>query len=217
MGHSFTSYMSQSSIEFLAELDKSGPDIFLNHLPAYGYGDNEVAEWLTKPFGEIVYGAYLVVKSFYNNASRTVNPPWLDMAGVSQGFFSYGFWDRSWPNSVKQQLLYHSQTIWQNIGTESTLRLVSRIFGMELNLWLGGAPFTTEFGETGSRLDIDPLPLGGGDYGFLTLPLQVERGSKDWVAADRILYYFTPATYDITTTYDQFYCDYSAAGEPVLS
>jgi hypothetical protein len=224
MSHNFNTYLSEPQKEFWELSGKLAGDILIEHLPAYGYGDNEAAIAICKPFGEIVYQVRQTLLSFYVNAGRgSTNSPWLDMAGVSQGFFSFGFWDRTWDNSIKQALLYHSQEIWQGLGTERILLLVAGIFGLSGNLWFGSGPFlVADDAGNGGRVSgpeelYETFPALSNFSGFFLLPLTTPRGSKLWALAGEILEHFTPATVSTQVAYDQFYCNYSATGEPILS
>jgi len=217
---SIEAYMSPSTLAFWKRLEQEKADIFVNHLPVHGYQDNSTVRAICQPFGEIVYQSQLVAKSFfYNSAPSVTASPWLDTAGVAHGFFSYGFWERGWDNSTKQALLRMCPRIWQRLGTEQIFREVAAIFGIgDTRLWLGGPAFRLDNGSgVGSRLDVDTLPILSTATGFVLLPISVARGSETWVLVRELVEHFTPITVDIIPSYDQFYCDYTAAGEPVLS
>lgn len=91
----------------------------------------EVADWLT------AFSDAVLTRSKFgtvDDGARQVDPlkcdaRWLDLLAPLCGW--YGYWDKSWPEASKRQLLANSYTkIWPYHGTTSALSFVLTVLGV---------------------------------------------------------------------------------------
>lgn len=96
------------------------------------YQENEVAEYLTQFWDELLVGTKLKI----DDLSRQLNPlecdeNWLDFLAPLCGFTEV-YWDKTWGAGAKRLLLHNSySTIWPNKGSKEVLSLVLTCFNIQ--------------------------------------------------------------------------------------
>ncbi|WP_414575325.1 phage tail protein [Anabaena sp. CCY 9402-a] len=139
----------------------TGRPIF-SRLPGV-YQENEVADWLTVFFDELLVGA----KAQVDGIPRQLDPllcddVWLDRINLIFGF-SDEYWDRAWPEASKRVLLDGAYTeIWNKRGTRASLSYVLSALNIEHTIWEGSS-----FILGTSQLDINTLGDGSWRYKIL--------------------------------------------------
>lgn len=112
---------------------RDGRPVF-NRLPGVngGYSDNEVADWLTRYWDELLTTLSLGV----DDVPRQIDPLtcdvfWLDFLAIPTGWVGL-YWDTTWPESAKRLLLAASlDFIWPRKGTREVLSFVLNALAIE--------------------------------------------------------------------------------------
>ena len=91
----------------------------------------QVGDWLTEFSDSVLIRSKFIV---VDDGERQVDPLscdvlWLDLLAPLCGW--YGYWDESWPETSKRQLLANSYTkVWPYHGTSGTLSFVLNTLGI---------------------------------------------------------------------------------------
>lgn len=141
-----------------AEAWNTGRPIF-SRLPEV-YKNNLVADYLTNFFDELLYKTKLKV----DDIPRQLNPlncdsNWLDFLAPLCGFTGK-YWDRSWQDNHKRNLLFNSyKKIWNNKGSKEGLSTVLSCF--EIPHAIGSR---NDFILGFSKVGVDPLGNSAYEY-----------------------------------------------------
>ncbi|AUT00915.1 hypothetical protein CLI64_11170 [Nostoc sp. CENA543] len=160
------------------------------------YQDNQVADWLTVFFDELLVGT----KTLVDSIPRQLNPTtcdavWLDQIAPLFGFSSL-YWDRGWPEASKRLLLANAYTIiWAKRGTRESISFVLDALNIQHEIWEGSS-----FILGSSQVSIDRLGDGAWEYKIL-LPRRYPFNGQEFQLARKINYLFGNVWCESEVTY----------------
>lgn len=180
-----------------------------NRLPRQGYGDNTPSDWLTQWADQELSKVADRAQSFYKQVDpTTADSASLDFLGWLVGM-SGEYWDATWSDHVKREMIAQAYRLWKIRGTEDSIRRVLEIHGMDHDIWQKSdlrIPF---------RL---PGRFGKPDLRFIVrLPLKYHRAGKEFTEAQRTIRNFAPAVIEAKVAYKGFYLSFSRMGDPLFS
>lgn len=151
------------------------------------YQDNEVADWLTIYWDELLASLKYKIDDLPRQLSPlTCDDKWLDFLAPLCGFTG-DYWDRDWKSSSKRLLLTNSyKFIWSNKGTRTVLSFVLNALDIDHTIWEG-----SKFVLGVSQLDIDSLGTAAWEYKIL-LPNYYQYKGYEWKLAEKINKLFGP-------------------------
>lgn len=127
-----------------------------------GYTDNVVSQWLMSPPDKLL----LEIRDKIDDFPRQLNPLTCDanMLDYLSAMFGYTgeYWDRTWPESAKRQLLAQAfPLIWPRKGTSLVLSFILNLFDIK-HIIQEGESFIV-----GRNVIGDPLGVIAWDYKIL--------------------------------------------------
>jgi hypothetical protein len=197
-----------------------------DRLPRLGYQDNLPTDWLTSFWDQFTVGLKTKVDKLPLDLAPATAPEGnLDFLAALFGFTD-GYWEPSWDPATKRDLLGKGLGwLWPRRGTMPVLTyIVNLFFGRGADVWTEGSFFadlsSAEVETLGNPLFryFLRLPLRGLDQ---TRAVCVEggttRGRSTWSLAVRLNRLYGPAFADSDVVYEEFYAEFSAAGDPVFT
>lgn len=109
-----------------------GRPIF-KRLPQYGWQDNEVADWITEAYDQILIELKTAIENFPRDyidpdTALSANLDWLAQLMGYTG----EYWDSSWDDTIKRQLIKDAQQIvWRYKGSYFLLAYLLEIFELQ--------------------------------------------------------------------------------------
>lgn len=175
------------------------------------YQGNSVAEWLCAPWDELLVETKGKTLRFYDEALNplTCKAENLDWLGQLAGFSDeYGL--AEYPANIKRQLIARSfDFIWVNKGTSVLLEWLFVVFEIEAQIYSIGQ-FLADNSAAGDLLGGSPFQY------YIRLPLKYLRTSNEWQEVEKLDRLYSPIYVDSAVVYQQFYCGFSVAGDPVF-
>ncbi len=179
-----------------------------SRLPKAGYGDNSVADALTKWVDQTYVAKKRQLERFHLELSPdTCADETLDYL-ASLAALSDSYWDTRWLPSVKRQLLTHVSFLMRRRGTFAAIETVLRVHGIDYKLWTEEAlllPFQMPKRFGGSALRY-----------YLRLPLTYPRLGAAFKEAQRTLRNYGSAFTRSGVAYEWYYMGYSLLGDPMF-
>lgn len=179
-----------------------------DRLPRQGYGDNEVADWVTQWADQELSKVTDRAQSFY----KQVDPVTADSASLDWLAWLVGmsgdYWDTTWNNAVKRSMISQAYSLWKIRGTEVSIRRVLEIHGYEHDIWQ----------KSDLRLPFRlPGRFGKPDLRFIVrLPLKYHRAGVEFTETLRTVRNFAPAVIEVKVAYQGFYLGFSRLGDPLF-
>jgi len=177
-------------------------------LPAEGYQNNEVTDWLTIWADENLTATSTLLQQYYKELQvETAADSSLDFLAWLVGLADE-YWDTQWHPDVKRGMIAASYWLFNHIGTLAALRRVLDIQAIPYQLWQDAdlrLPFTLpgKFGTPKLRY-------------YVRVPLSVARFSPKWLEAQRSIRNYSAAVVSGKVVYQGFLLGYSTLGEPVF-
>jgi hypothetical protein len=172
--------------------------------------DPPIARWLTEPWDALLMESKGKIETIYTTHLNplTAEPENLDWLAQLHGFTGE-YWSVDWDVAVKRQLIANSFTkIWENKGSRSLLEWIFQTFGLETRIYLYGE-FLADINVAGDVLGGEALQY------WLLVTLKYLRTSDEWKLLEKLNRLYSPVCCNSRVTYDQFYADFSIAGDPV--
>ena len=177
-------------------------------LPAKGYQDSPVEDWLTAWADEELSAKLAQMESWYTQLHPdTCDPASLDYLAYLVGF-SGPYWDTQWQETPKRALVRDSHWLWANRGTLKAIARVLNIHQVQHDLWLSGV-LRLSFGLPGRFGTPSPRV-------YLRLPKQYPRAGAAFGEAERTRRNWVPAVIRSKVTYERFYLGFSRVGDPLF-
>lgn len=186
--------------------DSSRP--IYDRLPRQGYGDNTPSDWVTAWADEELSKVADRAQEFYKQVDPvTADSKSLDFLAWLVGM-SGEYWDTTWTDPVKRQMISLAYSLWKIRGTEASIRAVLEIHGMDHDIWQ----------KSDLRLSFKfPGVFGKPDLRFIVrLPLKYHRAGKEFTEAQRTIRNFAPAVIEAKVAYKGFYLSFSRLGDPLF-
>lgn len=190
-----------------------------HRLPQAGYqasepGEITVTDALTAPvdgFLMLVGGLIDSVEADYLNpeTAKAANLDWLaQLCG-----FTGEYWDLSWSEAIKRQLIKDAYTfVWRHKGSTTLLTYLLNLFAIRGKVHVVGA-FVLSSSKLGQPLGYKALeylvlmPLDQGGY---------LRNSYEWILVKRFIRLYMPCFARGRVVYNRFKLGFSTLGEPLL-
>jgi hypothetical protein len=178
------------------------------------YQTNEVADWLTQQPDSDLISTKTRLDNFYADYLNpdTAHPDNLDWLGQLCGFTGE-HWDTTWPTEAKRRLCAASYDfLWPNKGTKAFFEFWIQVLSIPAQIRTL-TDFYANFSTAGEGLGTDGLVW------WFCLAISVARRSPVWRLAERLRRLYAPIwtvpSESLGVCYDQFYANFSVAGEPV--
>ena len=190
-------------------------------LPLYGWQDQDtpISDWVTSGFDATLIEIQTAILNFDRDFidPDTARADALDWLAQLMGFTGE-YWDSTWKDSIKRQLIKDAQTIWAYKGTLFLLQYLFNLFELDATIviqgaWLAGV---TRIGA----------PIGGDPLSYTILVNSAGRSfylrtSDEWRLIERLNRLYMPCWCSPVTLnnsfvhYDRFRAGLSAVGEPI--
>ncbi len=174
--------------------------------------DPPIARWLTEPWDGLLIEVKTKTENVYATHLNplTAQPENLDWLAQLCGFTGE-YWDVSWSVAVKRQLIAQSLVdIWENKGSRVLLEWLIQLFGLQARIYLLGE-FLADINKAGDVLGGEAL------HYWLLVKLNYLRTSDEWKLLEKLNRLYSPVYCDSAVVYEQFFADFSIAGDPVWS
>lgn len=177
------------------------------------YQGNDLADWLTDPWDELLTDSRDLAQNFYTThlnpaTAAAANLDWLAQLSGYTG----AYWDSQWPVAVKRILIAEAfSRVWPGKGTRAVLEWVIALFGLEMRVYILG-DFLAGYNAAGDTLGTD----SGFEY-FLRVKLIYSRNSQQWALLERLNRLYSPVYVTSQVCYQQFYAGFSVVGDPVFT
>lgn len=175
------------------------------------YQENDVCDWLTQPYDATLVAWKNILLNFEADFldPATAREDALDWLAQLCGFTGE-YWDPTWPVAAKRELISKSHLfIWPNKGTESLLRYLLAVFGINATIYRVGQ-FLVDINKVGDQIGGELLRY------WILMPLTYLSNSKEWQLAERLNRLYMPCFCDSAVVYDRFYADFSRVGDPIF-
>ena len=155
----------------------------------------EITDSLTRGIVSTISRYQLLISSFEADYldPRTAKIEFLDAIAYYVGFSN--FWDVSWNESIKRQLLINVRYIFENRGNREVLSFLFSIFGLDARLVSTGGFILNKTLFPGSLL-ADPFSF------FVLIPDTYAENSTEYQLTKKITDYFTPCWVELILTSD---------------
>ncbi len=183
-------------------------------LPQYGWKDNPIADAVTAPFDEIFVDLKETIERFDVDFidPETCRVDALDWLAQLCGYTDE-YWDSSWPDTVKRQLIVDHQMIWGYKGTQWVLEYMLNLFELNARVRIRGA----------WRAGVSkPGDVIGGDLLHYSIVVDggYVRGGTEWRLIDRLRRLYAPVWCKAIADpnflhFDRFRAGRSVAGDPI--
>jgi len=174
--------------------------------------DLDAAYWLTKPWDTFLVETKEKIDDFYADYLDpvTAKEEYLDWLAQLAGFTG-AYWDAQWPTAIKRQLILNSYSfIWPNKGTYDLFVWLFNLFTLEATVFM--------IGDVLADISTLPAQISHGNLRYwIVVRLIYLRTSKEWALLERLNDLFGPVFAESRVLYDQFYADFSIAGDLVFS
>jgi phage tail P2-like protein len=202
----------------LSAWDENRP--IFRRLPQYGWQDNEIADAITSAYDQILMELQQEILNFPTNFidPDTARADALDWLAQLCGYTGE-YWDASWTESVKRQLIKDHQMVWANKGTQYLLEYLLNLFGLsDTKIRVRGA-WRAGVNKPGDAIGGELLHYSV----VIGSPTSVgyQRGGAEWRLIDRLRRLYMPAWCDSIPEgnrylhYHRFRAGRSAAGDPL--
>lgn len=172
----------------------------------------DVAFWLCTPWDGLLTETKSKVDAFYENYldPQTALPEYLDWLAMLCGFTG-PYWDAQWAVSIKRALIANSYNfIWISKGTPALFEWLFQVFSLDAALLI--------IGDFLADITILDAQVGDGNLKYyIVVQLKYLRTSTEWAMLERLNRLYGPVFCESRVLYDQFYADFSVAGDLVLS
>ena len=175
------------------------------------YQGNELVDWLTLPWDELLVEARSQADALHANYFDpvTAKVEVLDWLAQLCGFTG-DYWEATWPEGVKRELIANSfEFIWPNKGTRELLEWLIELFALQAQVYI--------LGDFLAGITLLPATLGGpGFQYFIRVPLVYLRTTYEWRLMVKLNRLYGPVYCESRVCYDQFYAGFSVAGDPTF-
>ena len=182
-----------------------------NRLPT-PYLNSDPAEWFTRPWDVLLMEGKGYADNFYRDFldPDTADEAVLDWLSQFCGYTGE-YWDSTWSASIKRTLIREAYSrVWATKGSRALLEWLINLFNIQASVFIPGE-FLADSSVVG-----DPLGFESGFIYYIRAPIQYARASSSWLTLERLNNLYGPIYAKSRVVYDQFYADYSVAGDPVF-
>ena len=121
------------------------------------------------------------------------------------------YWDSTWSVSIKRTLIREAYSrVWATKGSRALLEWLIELFNIQASIFIPGE-FLANLSAAG-----DPIGFESGFIYYSRVPIQYARTSSSWLTLERLNNLYGPIYAKSRVIYDQFYADYSVAGDPIF-
>lgn len=176
------------------------------------YQGNDVADWLSLPWDELLTDSRDLAQNFYTThlnpaTAAAANLDWLAQLSGYTG----AYWDSQWPVTVKRTLIAEAfSRVWPGKGSRAVLEWMIALFSLEMRVYILG-DFLAGYNAAGDMLGSD----SGFEY-FLRVRLIYARNGTEWALLERLNRLYSPVYVTSQVCYQQFYAGFSVTGDPVF-